>query len=224
MALGQNIFGVKPPAQQQAQPAAPKPLGFGGQPPNYSYGGYNLSPDHWGVVQEGISLGQDKNPYWNQWLADLTGNKLQGSPTYFSQNYNQQAAGNAALAKVQESEQAKINGQFGDIKGGLQEQYAQRGLGRSGLFAEGLSRLAGAESGELDSLKARIDADKQKFTQGLQEQWAAERQIERERNQRKRDRKYGVASQLLSTAGMIGGFALAGPAGGYAGSQLGTGM
>ena len=178
-------------------------------PQQYNYGNYsNLSKDHYGVIQEGISLGQDKNPYWDQWLKDLTAGKLQGSPQYFSQNYVQQAAGNAALQKQQEVEQAKIQGAIGDVQGQLQGQFAQSGLSRSGLLPEAMGRVQGMEQEQLDDLRSRIENDKQAFNQRLQTQWWNERMANRERRDAKRSRKYQVASSVLGTGANIATFGL----------------
>lgn len=166
--------------------------------------------------------GQQNSPYWNQWVNDLKGGKLAGTDQYFFDRYAQTAQGADAFKKQQESEQAKIQGQYGDLQGQLQENMNQRGLGRSGLMHESMGRLAGAEQGTLDDLQARIAADRQRFNQGLQVDWAAQKEDEKARSQRKRQRKYGVASTILGGAGAIGGMALGGPAGGMLGSQIGS--
>lgn len=213
-------FKYKPPPP--APVAAPKLNWLGGGGNQYQYNGVQYSPDHYGVIQEGIGQGMDKSPYWEAWLKDLAADKLQGSPQYFSGNYAQQAQGADAFKKQQEAEQAKIQGQYGDLQGQLQENMNQRGLGRSGLMTESLGRLAGAEQGGLDDLTARVNADRQRFNQGLQLDWQNQREDDKARKERKRSRKYGVTGSILGGLGAIGGTALGGPAGGMFGSQLGS--
>lgn len=166
--------------------------------------------------------GQENSPYWNQWVSDLKGGKLGGTDQYFFDRYAQTAQGADAFKKQQAAEQAKIEGQYGDLQGQLQENMNQRGLGRSGLYTESLGRLKGAEQGSIDDLQARIAADRQRYDQGLQVDWANRKEDEKARSQRKRQRKYGVASAILGGAGAIGGMALGGPAGGMFGSQIGS--
>jgi len=205
--------GGKPPAQAAPAPAQnPSPL--------YKPIMGNPGDEYAGVM--GQYAGQENSPYWNQWVNDLKSGKLAGQDTYFFDKYAQNAQGMDAFKKQQEAEQAQIQGQYGDLQGQLQENMNQRGLARSGLMRESLGRLAGAEQGGLDALQARIDADRQRFTQGLQSQWMMEREDEKERKERKRKRKYGVASSILGGAGAIGGMALGGPPGAMLGSQVGS--
>lgn len=185
--------------------------------------GSNYNPQqgaHAGVIAQ--YQNQSSSPYWNQWLQDLAANKLEGSDAYFFDRYAQQHQGADALQKQQDVAQSRIQGQVGDLQGQLQENMASRGLGRSGLMAEGMGRIAGGEQQSLDDLKARIDADRMKYNQGLQLDWAAQKEDEKARNDRKRQRRYGTASTILGTAGGIAGLALGGPMGGMFGSQLGS--
>jgi len=186
-------------------------------------GGSSASPqqNQWaGVI--GQYQNQSSSPYWDQWVKDLQSGALQGSDAYFFDRYAQQHEGQDAIAKQQAVQQAQIEGQYGDMQGQLQENMAQRGLGRSGLLGESMGRLKGAEQGDLDALKARMDADRQRFNQGLQVDWMNQREDEQARKDRKRQRKYGMASTALGVAGGIAGMALGGPAGGMFGSQLGS--
>jgi hypothetical protein len=192
----QLLMGTVAQASGNPMPVpASGPANVGGK---YYYNGQEISKDHYGVIQNYQEQGA-KSPYWDPWTKDLLGGKLQGTGQYFFDQYSENASAADAFKKVQEAEQAKVQGQYGDVKGQLQEMFAQKGLTRSGLYAEQAAKLAGSEQTDLQRLSDTIRDQYMSHLQKLEEGRLAEKEEDRERKRRRRGRGYGVAAQLIGT-------------------------
>lgn len=203
-------FGPKKPAAAPAPAQAPSlspvlqqglgAVNSGGQ----SYNGYNnLSADHWGVIQEGIGKGMDKNPYWGSYLKDLTGNKLQGQPTYFSQNYAELKKGEDAIAKQAQIEKQLAAAQYGQQQQNMQAGLAGAGLGKSGFAGQEFSDLAAQENMAFSNIYNSMLDRQQNYGQGLKDRWQGESMMRKEERAGKKNRRNQIISTGLMAGGMI---------------------